>query len=591
MINNALRTLISSATEQSLDDVLEHEFRTAVQLQQMDQFEWHQVEADLWKRTCLGHEASASFNQNIAHGHTELSLMSSWRVHQPSSSRITGSELELDQLVARVRQAWIQARYLRPEVGVELDTHTDPTVAQTMCYRLLRDEESIQEWLDETFVVKRLGDPGVATPAELCAYTYNRPLATKGKKSMLYLILPRLDDEQRTAYTIWNVSHAVTDGGSLAEVFNTLFQCVIDATPSEPYDSIYTPSAFELNVLPRMPRSVVMAYRQQYQPKPEEIAKAHKVAEVNMRMITEKMGESLALMPSTSWPERKHETVCLCRELEANEVRELLKFAKQVHSGITYLASAATILSAAETFPERKASSKGALVGMVRNARRWISATPLDASLGASTPLGSDAVFLWVPIDTHKTLEPSFSRMQELVTTARHIRHELDKHLTTPHCISSYPYVAESSIQGLNQQWSQIKAVQSPSSSSSQKEIAGIIGAQAPGFSSVGIMRIRPRFEPVSANARASGLWLERTDFTHTGRQINASPWISMFNVDGRIKLQLGFDTKFHEVEKMNQWLDRTVVWMRICAAAAATTSTSVSSTSVDATAPVFARL
>lgn len=593
MINNALRTLIYSASEQSLDDdVYEHDFKMATQPQQIDPFEWHQVQADVWKRTCIGHEASASFNENIAHGHTELSLLTSFRVHQPSSSAIKGSEVELDELVARARQAWIQARYLRPEAAVEMDRHTDPTVPQTMTYRVLRDEKSIQQWVDETFVVKRLGEAGVETAAELCAYTYNRPLATKGKQSMLYLVLPRVGDQDRKAHAIWNVSHAVTDGGSVVDFFNVLLQCMIDATPSAPYDAIYTPSTFEINVLPRLPRSVVTAYRQQYKPKPEDVAKASQASEANMRLISDKMDESLGLIPASGWTGRKHETVCLAKVIEADEVRELLKFAKQVHSGITYLASAATILAAAETFPERKSTSKGALMGMVRNARRWLSTTPVDGVSSTSTPLGSDAVFLWIPVNTHASLEPSFHRLQDLVSTARHVGNELDQHLTTAHCISSYPSVADSAIAGLDQQWSQINAVQTAAAPPSQKELDSIIGAQAPGFSSVGIFKLHPRFQPISASARASGLWLERTDFTHTGRQVNASPWISMLTIDGRIKLQLGFDTKFHEVEKMNQWLERTFNWLQLCAAAAATTSTSISSSNkAELHDPVAARL
>ncbi|GAC96560.1 hypothetical protein PHSY_004141 [Pseudozyma hubeiensis SY62] len=591
MINNALRSLICSASEQSLDDAHEHDFNMSTQPPQIDQFEWHRVEADVWKRTCLGHEASASFNENIADGHTELTLLTTFRVHQPSWSHIAGTELELDQLVARARQAWIQARYLRPEAAVEMDRHIDPTSPQTMTYRLLRDEHSIQEWVDETFVVKRIGEPGVGTVDELCAYTYNRPLATKGKQSMLYLVLPKIGDESRTAHAIWNVSHAVTDGGSVVDFYNVFLQCMIDATPSAPYDSIYTPSSFELNVLPRLPRSVVAAYRQQYRPTPDDVTSANKAAQANMQLIADNTARSLALVPATSWNQRTHKTICLTKVMEASEARELLKFAKQVHSGVTYLASAATILATAETFPERKASSQGALMGMVRNARRWLSTTPVDGVSGTSTPLGSDAVFLWVPVNTHQSLEPSFNRLQDLVSTARHVGRELDEHLTTAHCISSLPAAADGAIGGLNAQWAHINSIESSPAAPTQAELDSIVGPQAPGFSSVGVFKLYPRFQPMSASARASGLWLERLDFTHLGRQVNASPWISMLTIDGRIKFQLGFDTKFHEVEKMQAWLDRTFAWMRICAAAAATTRTSVSSSSVDFSAPASSRL
>lgn len=520
----------------------------------IDRYEWHESAPYVWRRTCIGHEASASFNENIAYGHTELSMTCTFRIHYPASS----SRNKLDDLVSRVRIAWIQARHLRPEAAVEMDTHSDPTIPQTLTYQVLREEQAIREWVDETFIVTCLGDEGAGSLDELCAYTYNRPLPTKGKQSMLYLVLPRSANEE--AHLIWNVSHAVTDGGSIVEFYNVLLQCIIDAKPSS---SVYNPTAFELDVFPRLPRSVVTAYQQQFKPSPQDIANASAVAESNMRLIEDKMSSSLALSPAPSWTHRKHETICLVRTMEAAEARELLRFAKSVKSGITYLASAATIMATSETFSERKGSSKGALMGMVRNARRWLKPT-------TPTPLGSDAVFLWIPVDTKVSLEPSFSGLQQLVEVARQIKVELDQHLVSPHCISSYPSVADGAIAGLTQQWSQISAAKSSPSTPNQAELDAIIGPQAPGFSSVGVFKIHPRFTPSSPSQHNSGTWLERIDAGHKGRQVNASPWMSMLTIDGRIKLQLGFDKKFHEPEKMEAFMERTVGWLRVCATAAA---------------------
>ncbi|SNX87153.1 probable Acyltransferase invovled in MEL production [Melanopsichium pennsylvanicum] len=533
-------------------------------------YEWSESSADFWTRTCLGHEASASFNENIANGHTELSIVVSFRVHHPASNRNKGTELELDELVARARQAWIQVRYLRPECAVEMDTHTDPSIPQNMTYRVLRDQDSLRSWVSETFVVTRLGEPGARTLDEITSYTYNRPLPTKGKQSMLYLVLPRLgDDGDRSAHLIWNVAHAVTDGGSIADFYNVLLQCLIDATPSAPYCSIYTPSAFELNVLPRLPRSVVCAYQQQYKPSSQQIESAKREARLNMRLVSERMSQSLALIPAPSFPNRTHSTICLIKAFSETESRALLDFAKTVKSGVTYLASAATIMATAETFPERKATSTGALMGMVRNARRWLSTTPVDGVSSTSTPLGSDAVFLWIPVDTQAcSFEPHFSLLPTLINIAHRIRIELDTHLTTPHSIASYPLVADAAVSGLAQQWSSITSTDSVTP---QSELDNIIGPQAPGFSSVGIFKVHPRFAPISASINESGLWLERWDLTHLGRQVNASPWMSMLTIDGRIKFQLGFDTKFHDLKKMEQFMERTYDWMKICAASAGT--------------------
>lgn len=563
-----------------LNNTYDNDSNMSKQAPQTNLYEWHSSEPDVWKRTCLGFEASASFNENIAHGHTELSVVTSFRMHQPRSSRIAGSELELDQLIQRARQAWIQMRYLRPEVAVQMDTHIDPTVPQTFKYQVLREEQSLRRWVNETFVVVRLGEPGAKSVDEICAYTYNRPLPTQGKQSMLYLVHPRLGDEaDQSAHLIWNVSHAVTDGSSIVDVFNVLLQCIVDAVPSAHYDSIYIPNSFELNVLPRLPRSVVSAYRQQFKPKPEDTNKAHEAAQANMRLLSDKMDQSIALQPAASWPSRKHETICLLKTMEATEAKALFNFAKQRGTGITYLASAATIMATAETYPERKALSKGALLGMVRNSRRWLSTTSVDRVTGTWTPLGSDAVFLWIPVDATGSLEPSLEGLDDLVSIAGKIRYELGQHLTTPHCISAFPTVANGQISALTKQWSQIRSANaaspSPSPPLSQSQLESIIGAQAPGFSSVGEFKIKPRFQPTSASARASGVWLELLDITHRGRQVNASPWMSMGTLDGRIKFQLGFDTKFHDVDKMTQLMELTFGWMSKCAAAGAANSCS----------------
>lgn len=224
-------------------------------------------------------------------------------------------------------------------------------------------------------------------------------------------------------------------------------------------------------------------------------------------------------------------------------------------------------------------------MGMVRNARRWLSTTSVEGVTGSSTPLGSDAVFLWIPVKTDLALEPSLIRLPELVAMASKIRYQLDQHLTSPHSISAFPTIADAAIAGLHQQWSQIASANTASPPPSEGELKSIIGAQAPGFSSVGVFKIYPRFQPYSASARASGLWLERLDFTHRGRQVNPSPWMSMLTIDGRVKFQLGFDTKFHETHKMEQLMERTFAWMKLCASAASII------TSIDVTAPLVARL
>ncbi len=76
---------------------------------------------------------------------------------------------------------------------------------------------------------------------------------------------------------------------------------------------------------------------------------------------------------------------------------------------------------------------------------------------------------------------------------------------------------------------------------------------------------LRAPFTAARSRACGSSVLMSTT----TGRQVNASPWISMLTIDGRIKFQLGFDTKFHDTDKMQQFMDGTFSWLQLCAASA----------------------
>lgn len=73
------------------------------------------------------------------------------------------------------------------------------------------------------------------------------------------------------------------------------------------------------------------------------------------------------------------DTICLAKTMEAAaEAKELSSFAKQVKSGITYLAPTATVIATAETIAEHKATGSSAPMGMIHNARWWLSCTPME---------------------------------------------------------------------------------------------------------------------------------------------------------------------------------------------------------------------
>lgn len=263
------------------------------------QYDWHEVKPDVWTRTCLGHEGPTSFNQNVADGHTELSAFATFRLHRKAILDPSTEELDI---VDRVKEAWIKVRCARPETAVELTTHTEPNTPQALTYRVLRNEQEIGTWVDQTLKVIRLGENGFHSVQEICRMTYNRKLPTSGKQSMLYLVLPSassnsLQKESGTSnidiHIIWNVSHAVVDGFSITQFFNSLFQFIVDAPAANTSTSssrIYVPSKTELDVLPRLPRSSVVAYERRYKPLQQERDAALRDAYQNMSLIQEKVG-------------------------------------------------------------------------------------------------------------------------------------------------------------------------------------------------------------------------------------------------------------------------------------------------------------
>lgn len=300
------------------------------------------------------------------------------------------------------------------------------------------------------------------------------------------------------------------------------------------------------------------------------------------------MAESHALQPHPEWPTRKHETVCLLRELDQREALRLIAFAGRAGSGVTYLASAATLLATMDTYPTSisEAEKKGTLLGMVRNARRWINTEWQESADGQpnstmSIPLASDVVFLWIPSAPSGTTvaaggDGRQKNAQTLVKVAQRIKADLQPHLGSPHYISAFPHLCEAGVLGLKQQWDQIRQTQQKYVSKDPKfhqdvlertELGKVIGPQAPGFSSIGVFKVPPKFIPTTRKDGKDALWLERIDITHYGRQVNASPWISMLALDGRLKFSLGFDACFHCPEKMAMLLDSTIAWLRACLA------------------------
>lgn len=230
--------------------------------------EWHQIEEGIYQRPCVGQEHSASFNQNVADGHTELSLAITF-----------DTNIEESKIVERARNAWIASRFLHPEIATELSV--DDSMPQLMTYRLMTSQDDINEWLQSTFVAVIPGSDW----NEVIAMTYNRRLTTKGKQSMMYVVLSPAPGVPHCF--IWNVSHAITDAYSIVSFLNDYMMEVLLAPDNSRAPARYldTPQVS----LQRLPASVIHQYNQQFQSSEAEKSQSIANARAQVSLYTEKV--------------------------------------------------------------------------------------------------------------------------------------------------------------------------------------------------------------------------------------------------------------------------------------------------------------
>ena len=79
-----------------------------------------------------------------------------------------------------------------------------------------------------------------------------------------------------------------------------------------------------------------------------------------------------------------------------------------------------------------------------------------------------------------------------------------------------------------------------------------VVSPSAPGFSSQGKSPVKKTFEH-------NGVKLTLTYYIATGIQINASPWIGMWSIDGEISVILGWDARYYRMEKMEKMIENVV--------------------------------
>lgn len=531
-----------------------HDSSSSVQpsqlLQSTELYPWVKVKTDpgVYTRPCFGQEHSASFNQNVCDGHTELSMVLTFRTN-----------IEQDDLVARARQAWRSMRNIHPECAIELTQGKErPQRMSYVDYSLGNRGSEEAEWLRETFVVEQ------ATPSrtwkDVCEVTYNRKLPSKGKRAMLYLVLPPEKTEAAPAdggedgefCFIYNVAHAVTDGFSFVIFYNSLLKALMD-----------TPSAEQSNrrsMLPtRLPDSVLPTYVRRYNPKEGDLKQSLGIATAQLKLYQHKVrarrntlladftdlltsmicqiDDSVALWPHQDYRSRAHKTVCLVSRLEQSDSEATLAALKHKHGrlSVTYLGAAATILSIYSIYG--RGTEKGALLGMTRNARRWIDTEKGEAAI----PMATDVVFLWVAFDgVELPQHGALPSTESLVSLAIKVREALAPHLVSPHYIASIAVMSEAFVDSLD-------------AASQVSENAEVVGPQAPGFSPGGAWPVASHFKSADGS-----LWLKRSWLYQYGRQIGTSPWISMCSIDGRLCLHCGFDERYHEKAMMDALVSRT---------------------------------
>ena len=221
---------------------------------------------------------------------------------------------------------------------------------------------------------------------------------------------------------------------------------------------------------------------------------------------------------------RDHGTYCIRLQYSQAQSEALLAQLRRDNVSITFATAAATVLAVRQIYS--KGHETGALLGITRNARRWIGTTNLDAGL---VPNAADVVFLWIPFSEGLFLLPI---REQVLALARQIRAELGPHLQSAHYISSMSFTSDRAVEGMS---AAFKSGEQPG----PKQCA-------PGFSPQGALDLVREFQSDSARIQVQ-------DIRHTGRQINDSPWVGMFSLWGRITLSMGFDTKYHEPTRMEQ--------------------------------------
>lgn len=239
------------------------------------------------------------------------------------------------------------------------------------------------------------------------------------------------------------------------------------------------------------------------------------------------MPQSIAMYPELDTENRQHGTYCIRLQYTFQESQALLASLREKNLSITFAAAAATILAVRRMYA--KGHETGALLGMTRNARRWVD-TVAERENGGSVVCASDVVFLWVEFE-----ESWFkgSTQDAILGIGGAIKRQLGPHLLEPHYISTLEFTSDRVVEALKAEGEPVPA------------------PCAPGFSPQGALALEREFHSKTASIHAQ-------DFVHSGRQINVSAWVGMFSLWDRITLSMGFDCKYWNPLNMEAFMALT---------------------------------
>ncbi|KAL4943080.1 hypothetical protein BDV06DRAFT_235025 [Aspergillus oleicola] len=470
---------------------------------------WHADSPGLWSRDCAAGETGVSYNQNVRDGHTELTLYVDFTTNLPTN-----------ELIQRVRNTWLLAHATHPEVAIQVSTGTE--LPQRMHFETLKSESDAADWLNETFHVITN-----QSASDVTRMTYSRRLPTKGKRTMLYLVTKSAayPDQPDKHCLVWNISHTLADIYSVVQWFNYILRTITEI----PGDRDLAVSELDYSsLIDRLPVTPMTPYEEQYKPTAEQKQKAIAGAVAQGELYAEKMSQSIAMYPEPDAQSRTHGTHCIRLQYTLSESQALLSALQSERLSITFAAAAAVVLAVKQTYG--RGHETGALLGMTRNARRWVS-TELKEEGGYRVPCASDTVFLWIPFRKEWFAPGSaFSTRDTILAIGRAIREALGPHLTGPHYLAAMSFQAERFVEGL------------------KKEGEPVPAPQAPGFSPQGALPLQKHFKSQMAS-------IEAQDWVHTGRQINPSAWVGMFSLWERVTLSMGFDVKYYEPSRMEGFM------------------------------------